>query len=83
MGLSCPGKKGEPNSQLDCWRGTAQRALEGTEATEHTALPVSPQHKSRTTPRTQINQFSSRRCPEPTKVCWRIKTPGKLRRACI
>lgn len=57
----------------------AQHVPEGTGTTEHTALSLTPQHKSITTPHAQINQFSSRRCPGPTvKLRWRIKTLGKL-----
>lgn len=55
----------------------AQPAREGTGTSQHTALPVSPRHKSRMTPHTQTDLFFSRRCPGPlVKVCWRIKTPG-------
>lgn len=57
----------------------AQHVLEGTRTTEHTALSLTPRHKSITTPHAQINRFSSRRCPgPPVKVHWRIKTLGEL-----
>lgn len=57
----------------------AQCELEGTGTTEHAALLVSPRHKSRMTPHAQTDLFSSRKCLGPVvKVCWRIKTPGKL-----
>lgn len=78
--MGYPRETGEPDSWPDCGRrGMARGALEGTGTTERAALPISPQHKSRTTPRAQTAPFSSRKCLGPTvKVCWRMKTPGKL-----